>query len=355
MGSPAARASVDKAAHSGPIQSGSPDVIIGGFPAARKGDSFSCTQHGSGIIVGGSGSVLVNGVSLARQGDKTQCNTGGTPASSKPKSAPPQYWGGSLAKKAGEDGTIHGDHYDGRILSIWNNEEDKTEDGSYDTASMGVALEDLTLGNMQSQDVLKGEVRSKLAVANVNSTDYGYSTDLSGFNTGVTATGAQYGATGAVGNQGAFYLGATGDVTLATAEAKAISELYTGDKGRYGFSGEVGAEAAAVKGEVKGNLNFYNVVVAEGKIGGSAAAIGGSAGLGIYVDTKDYSINIKISGKMSAVILGAEVDTDLKIAAKPVLDIIWDEDDENETGENSGGKDGDGAILTGCNTVLVGD
>ncbi|MEM5589608.1 PAAR domain-containing protein [Enterobacter hormaechei] len=52
MGQPAARATIDVSAHSGPIQSGSPDVIIGGFPAARKGDTLSCSTHGSGIIVG---------------------------------------------------------------------------------------------------------------------------------------------------------------------------------------------------------------------------------------------------------------------------------------------------------------
>lgn len=351
---PAARASIDKAAHDGPIQCGSPDVIIGGFPAARKGDSFSCTQHGSGIIVGGSGSVLVNGVSLARQGDKTQCNAGGASAPAKPKPAAPQYWGGSLAKKAGEDGKIHGDHYDGRILSIWNNEEDKTEDGHYDTASMGVALEDLTLGNMQSTDVLKGELRNKIGVVNVNSTDYGYSTDLSGFNTGATATGAQYGATGALGNQGTLYLGATGDVTLGTAEAKAVSEFYTGDKGRYGFSGEVGAEAAAVKAEAKGNMNLYNIVVLEGKVGGSAAAIGASAGLALYADKTDYSFNLKISGKLSAVVLGVEADADIKIAGKPFIDLLWGMFDDNETDEISKVKNSDGDIMTGCATVIIG-
>ncbi|WP_313448424.1 PAAR domain-containing protein, partial [Pseudescherichia sp.] len=77
MGQPAARATIDTSAHTGPIQSGSPDVIIGGFPAARKGDTLSCSTHGSGAIVGGSSTVFVNGVPLARLGDQTKCNTGG--------------------------------------------------------------------------------------------------------------------------------------------------------------------------------------------------------------------------------------------------------------------------------------
>jgi len=349
MGKPAARASIDKAAHNGPIQAGSPDVIIGGFPAARKGDSFSCTQHGSGIIVGGSGSVLVNGVSLARQGDETQCNTSGSAAAAKPKPAAPQYWGASLAKKAGEDGMLHGDRYDGRILSIWNNEEDKTEDGRYDTASMGVALEDLTLGNMQSKDALKGEIRNKIGVVNINSTDYGYLTNLSGFNTSISATAAQYGATGALGNQGALYGGVTGDVTLGTAEAKAISEFYTGDKGRYGFSGEVGAEAAAVKGELTGNLDLYGVLVTGGKIGGSAGAIGGSAGVTGYWDETDYSVNVKASGEL-ALTMGMKVDVDFKLSFAKIISWAYKEDEPEKVSEN-----GDGVIVSGCTTVLVGD
>lgn len=355
MGMPAARALVDKAAHSGPIQSGSPDVIIGGFPAARKNDPFVCSNHGDGIIVGGSGSVFVNGLPLARQGDKTECNTAGTSGTAKPKTAPPQYWGGSLAKNAREDGTIHGDHYDGRVLSIWNNEEDKTQDGRYDTVSMGVALEDLTLGNMQSQDLLKAELRNKVAVINVNSTDYGYLTDLSGFNTSATATGAQYGATGGIGNQGTFYLGAAGDVMLANTEVKAIAELYTGDKGRYGFSGELGAEAAAVKGEAKANFNLYSVVVVEGKVAGTAAAVGGSAGLAFYLDETDYSFNLKLSGAMAAVVFGVEADADIKLAAKPFIDLLWGPDGENESEGVGNVLNSDGAILSGCLMVLVGD
>ncbi|MET5651801.1 PAAR domain-containing protein [Enterobacter hormaechei] len=77
----------------GQYRSGSPDVIIGGFPAARKGDTLSCSTHGSGIIVGGSGTVFVNGMPLARQGDKTKCDVSGSPAPAIPKAAAPQYWG----------------------------------------------------------------------------------------------------------------------------------------------------------------------------------------------------------------------------------------------------------------------
>ncbi|MEG7488877.1 PAAR domain-containing protein, partial [Enterobacter hormaechei] len=57
MGKPAARARIDSSAHTGPIQSGSSNVIIGGVPAARKGYPLSCSQHGRGSILSGSTTV----------------------------------------------------------------------------------------------------------------------------------------------------------------------------------------------------------------------------------------------------------------------------------------------------------
>lgn len=355
MGNPAARASVDKAAHSGPIQSGSPDVIIGGFPAARKGDSFSCTQHGSGIIVGGSGSVLVNGVSLARQGDKTQCNTGGTPASSKPKPAPPQYWGGSLAKKAGEDGTIHGDKFDLRVLGIYASSEDKTGDGNYDTASAGFALLDLTSGNMKSDDLLKVESRTKVATANATGTYYGYSgdSDITGFNNNASATALQYGGTAAIGKPGTLYGGIAGDVTIGTAEAKAVSEIYKGNDGRYGFNAEAGAETAAIKGEVVGNIDIYGVIIADAKIGGSVGAVGASAGIAGYWDKKDDSLNLRVSGEL-ATVLGLKGDVGMKVVFDGLFDWIF-EDEQGSAKSKTVIKEGDGTILSGCITILVGD
>jgi len=55
-----------------PIVSGvSPDVLIGGLPAAMMGASIA---NGSTVVMGSSG-VLVNGMPLARQGDATTCGS----------------------------------------------------------------------------------------------------------------------------------------------------------------------------------------------------------------------------------------------------------------------------------------
>jgi uncharacterized Zn-binding protein involved in type VI secretion len=74
---PAARAG-DPTTHSGAVTQGSPNVFIGGRPAARRGDAASCPQsvpgnppvpHAGGVISGGSATVRINGRAAARAGD----------------------------------------------------------------------------------------------------------------------------------------------------------------------------------------------------------------------------------------------------------------------------------------------
>jgi uncharacterized Zn-binding protein involved in type VI secretion len=54
----------------GPIETGSPDVIIGGQPAARVSDQAVCVGP-SDAIVQGSATVFINGRPAARLGDMT--------------------------------------------------------------------------------------------------------------------------------------------------------------------------------------------------------------------------------------------------------------------------------------------
>ncbi|WNK39776.1 PAAR domain-containing protein [Pantoea agglomerans] len=354
MGQPAARATIDTSAHTGPIQSGSPDVIIGGFPAARKGDTLSCSDHGSGLIVGGSGTVFVNGIPLARKGDKTQCNASGSPVPAGPKPATPHYWGGSLAKKAGDDGMLHSDIYDARVLGAYASLEDKNLNGDFDTASAGFALSDITQGNMKSQDLLRGEMRTKVAVANATGSLYGGGNDIYGLNTNATATGIQYGGSAAAGKEGTLYGGVAGDVTIGTAEAKAVGEVYSGNKGRYGFTLEGGAEAKGVKGEVTGNIDVLGIVSGEAKADVSLGSVGLSGGGSLFWETTDYSANVRVAGGAAALI-GLEGDASLKVAFKPILDFfdaLYGDDEVIETPDPASG---DGTIITGCVTVLIGD
>ncbi|SBS34741.1 putative deoxyribonuclease RhsA [Marinomonas spartinae] len=54
----------------GPVAVGSPNVLIGGMPAARKGDMAVCVGPPDSISAG-SGSVTINGKPAARLGDAT--------------------------------------------------------------------------------------------------------------------------------------------------------------------------------------------------------------------------------------------------------------------------------------------
>jgi uncharacterized Zn-binding protein involved in type VI secretion len=54
----------------GPIIMGSPNVFIGGLPAARVGDLVTCVGPPDTIAMG-SPTVLINGMPAARMGDQT--------------------------------------------------------------------------------------------------------------------------------------------------------------------------------------------------------------------------------------------------------------------------------------------
>ena len=77
---PAARVN-DPTAHGGTIITGSPNVLIGGMPAARVTDWHNCPLHNpdgsphyGGPIMTGSPTVLISGLPAARVGDICTCN-----------------------------------------------------------------------------------------------------------------------------------------------------------------------------------------------------------------------------------------------------------------------------------------
>ena len=119
MAKPAA-ALGDVAAHGGAIATGSSNVLIGGRPAARVGDTVMCALHGPGVISLGSFTVLINGMPAARMGDITGCMTPslapvsvplpvlGPPPIPPPQGAAPIQGARSLAPD--KDGKFHEDN-----------------------------------------------------------------------------------------------------------------------------------------------------------------------------------------------------------------------------------------------------
>ena len=150
-----------------------------------------------------------------------------------------------------------------------------------------------------------------------------------------------------------LYGNVSGDVNVGSAEAKAILEIYANSKGRYGLYGDLGAEAHVFKAEAVGNLDVLGIVVVEAKAAGVAGSAAAGAGGGIWADKNDYSLNVKVTGRF-AVGIGFRGDVEGKIALKPIENFIvyiYKLITSSQTERNNSG---DGTILTGCATVLIG-
>lgn len=100
----------------GPILTGSPNVFIGGLPAARVTDKVTCVGPPD-VIVMGSPTVLINGLPAARMGDQTAHGgviVGGLPTVLIGMAAGPvppvTLQGAALAEAAQDAGTPFCDH-----------------------------------------------------------------------------------------------------------------------------------------------------------------------------------------------------------------------------------------------------
>ena len=330
MGKPAARAIVDTAAHTGSITSGSFNVLIGGKPAARKGDPIICSSHGICSIIEGSSSVYINGIPAARMGDKTSCGTPPAPIPVGPKPAEKEYHILSIANedKLNDDGAFK-HKYDDKLkikaLQMNANYEDKTGDGSYDYINFGISTVDINTnfedygpfgkGNMGIG--INGGLSKYKAEAGIGL--YG-SNGLYGAEAEGKASMTSGNVETQIGKEGILYEKGkiTGDI--AYAEAKAEAKLLTGgDEKKIGFQVEASADAGAAKADFEGQNDFFGIIKTKAKIGlsGGSGAIGGKAGA--YLDYDDYEIGVNVGGKIAA-LLGIEGDVEISISAKPIVE-----------------------------------
>lgn len=353
MGKPAARSMMDTGAHVGPILMGSPNVYIGGMPAARQGDPLICANHpGPASIIEGSATVFINGKPAARMGDKTNCGTPPAPAPAGPVAAEPTYHFLTPVHESNKDGTVkttQPDHIDMKVANIYANFSDKTKDGSLDYMTAGAVLTEANfkgdwkpfkdqsitaIGGSGGFSTYKGEVKGGLYGSNgvYGGEAEGKASVLSG------------NAEVHYGKEGVFYQKAEGKADILYAEGKADAQLYTGGtENRYGFQGELSGDAGAAKAEVEGRTDFY-FGSAKAKIGvmGGSAALGGKAGF--YLDTDDYAISANVGGKIAALI-GLKADVEVTLTAKPIVDLWnWLFPPESMVG----------TVLSGAPTVLIG-
>ncbi|MFG1175858.1 PAAR domain-containing protein [Erwiniaceae bacterium CAU 1747] len=342
MAKPAARAQADFCAHNGPIKTGSPDVTIGGFPAARKGDTFICSEHGPGVIAGGSRTVFINGVPAARIGDITSCKVEALPPTTGKKPDANHYL--TPVRKINKDGSVKSkipDNLTMRMLSLYSIQSDESGDGSFDQIRAGIALTEFQFKNHW------GGVHEGF------DTEWGSSVLKAESTTGYTDKDGEYGviakskATGISGNASigtgkkgsSDYTNAKAEGVIGYADAKAEGRIYTGGNDeKYGFAFELGAEAAAAHGEIEAEsgMKYFS---AKGTLGGSAGSIGANAGVTGFFDKKNWVLELKVSGEL-AFLLGIKGDLSLRLGD-------YDTPDEN-LGELQG------AVLSGLPIVIIG-
>ncbi|UHM93059.1 PAAR domain-containing protein [Rahnella victoriana] len=315
MGKPAARQTIDMAAHTGPLKTGSHDVTIGGFPAAREGDAFICHLHGPGIITKGSQSVTINGVPAARMGDKTSCNIKALPPTKGRK--PPQYHYLTPAKKANKDGSIKNslpDNLSLRILSAYSTQSDEDSDGSFDQIRAGLVLMEFQIKNhwgitKDGIDTTWGTSVAKAeGTTNYIDEDEVYSVSAKGRATGISGNaGISSGKEGS-----GDYSNVKVEGSVGYADAKASGQIITDPAHqKYGYSFVASAEASVAHGEIEGGVET-KYFAAKGTLGGLAGSIGAGGGSTIIFDFDDLIFEGRASGEI-ALLLGLKGDAEIKI------------------------------------------
>lgn len=375
----AARMLIDTAAHLGPILTGSPNVIIGGMMAAKKGDIFMCASHGIGTINEGESTVLINGIPAARKGDSTSCTTiQQIPVES--KGAPPVHNFITAAKNVDEAGNINTNtpdwaKIDTKAFYAGYDKTDENKNDSYDQIKFQAAALDFesNFGNGYIGAGLDAEllnVEGKLR----SGWDNGYY----GFGTEGTAKVMGYGGDVYLGSEDSRIAYAEGNADVLYAEHNATAEGYWGgEDNKYGFKLRTTEQAGIVKvggsvgtdilsnsnDDTKNETKSGNTKVTTGRTATGASGeitvggVGWDLGAEAYVDMDKYAIVAKLD-LGAAFGLGGKADFSLNVSFKPIVDlwntITGNEEEEDKIKTKSVCVTIPGEILTGCSTVLIG-
>lgn len=351
MGKAAARAVIDKGAHSGPITAGSPDVLIGGKPAARQGDPVNCTSHaGPASIIEGSKTVLINGKPAARMGDKTSCATPPAPAPKGPAPAKDEFHFWTPVKNSNPDGTVVTQHPDNLTIKVFNayaNLKDSNKDGIQDYAETGFVMSEINAkGDWVPGEGQYGKYGGSGGFSTFKAETKGTLINNDGQNVNTVegkASVISANAEGHLGKEGTLYHKSELKGDLLYADGKADGQFYSGgSQNKYGFQAEVAGDFGAAKGEYEGQIDIPLISV-KAKAGVKAGGAAAGAKVGAYVDTDDYKANVNIGGEL-ALLLGLEVDLDLTLDLKPLIDL----------GKSLFNGPMEGTIISGCATVIIG-
>jgi len=353
MGQPSARVT-DLAGHGGPITIGESSVLIGGLPAARVGDPFTCPAsdgpkpHVAGNIIKGSIGVFIGGANAARMGDPTGCGTAGVIG----KSMPP-------VKGPGPDGVFTGvvagkigDSDEGMLIWRKGKEAGKNATGllwlqaKYYSNAIGASGE--AEGSLFHSDIetntekIDGKFNASIDFINAN---------VKG---GVGIGSGELGVEGSVlkgklgwqsSQEGLFYGGIGGEFKVLSGKLYAANTMPTGDGRKNGFFGKLAIEASPLVGNVTPNVGANIPIPFTEKLftASSKIKLEGSAGVeaagGVYHDKEDGKVHANLS------LMFFEIDVMFGIVPKPPTP---------STPTGVGIPMIPGTIITGLPSVLIG-
>ncbi len=355
MGKGAARKGIDIAGHSGLINTGSDNVLIDGYPAARKGDGFICPSafhNGSGIIMGGSTSVLINGKPAAKIGDETICGVQALPTVGvkaaqenilfEPMLANQNYSNDSYVRAFGVQGSL----------------TDENANGIYDTFNFDAPLILDTKYNSPNWEPF-GEGNGGVGVGVGYSVRHGkikaglYGDGVYGSEAEAGITGLHHEANVHIGKEGVLYGNTAGYADVGYAEANAKGEYIANwEEKRIGMQTELGAKAGVARAGTDGTADILGILNVKANVEVPFVAADASVKGGWYLDFDDLEAHINVGGDL-ALILGLKCDLSVTLSLKPITNFITNAAEyiSNVLGFIA---PKDGIVLTGSSTVIIG-
>gem|GEM_PF-301738 len=355
MGKGAARKGIDIAGHSGLINTGSDNVLIDGYPAARKGDGFICPSafhNGSGIIMGGSTSVLINGKPAAKIGDETICGVQALPTVGvkaaqenilfEPMLANQNYSNDSYVRAFGVQGSL----------------TDENANGIYDTFNFDAPLILDTKYNSPNWEPF-GEGNGGVGVGVGYSVRHGkikaglYGDGVYGSEAEAGITGLHHEANVHIGKEGVLYGNTAGYADVGYAEANAKGEYIANwEEKRIEIQTELGAKAGVARAGTDGTADILGILNVKANVEVPFVAADASVKGGWYLDFDDLEAHINVGGDL-ALILGLKCDLSVTLSLKPITNFITNAAEyiSNVLGFIA---PKDGIVLTGSSTVIIG-
>ncbi len=382
VGKPAASLG-DLAAHGGTVVVGSPNVLIGGRPAARQGDSIACALHGIGTITQGSATVFINGMPASRLGDLTGCMAPGLAAISVPAFIGPPVKPGAKPIEHHSKGMTNaeadaaGKPAFGNAESKWS---DENQDGNYDNFDGSFSLVHYrdkgfqNVGQHKKGEKMVGgaelsgtnEVDAGLITVHAHSrkTDTGFATGAS-----LEGTSVRWGGMAALsprGNKGLNQALGVGGEVKGPAFKVAGDALLGNDVHRHGFKlmGEAGVQVVGFETNHLTTIPLpkkLNIQIKE-KAGATLGPAGLGGGIWLYYDDEKGRLYLGRTAKIRLLFglsgeweisVGKEFVEDSPVPETPaVASLLPFTEYTNTPGFGAGGIVG--AILAGTPTVLIG-